>query len=225
MKDDHDVDWEMARRGMARVAAATTVFALWHSLLCSRAAKEGAKKLIGERRGAAWYRLFFIAQSFSTSGALVLFILGQPSRTLYDRRGAARAASWMGQAACLLLGWRALRDLEPRHFAGVESAQSLRDDEAIIELEAQGPPRESDGEIRATGVYRWSRHPLEWAPILLLWLTPRLKTNWLAFNLLAVLYSLLGSIHEEKRLLQKDPEGFAEYQKQVSFFFGKPPQK
>lgn len=226
MKDEHSMsEWVKARRGMGRIAAATTVFSLWHSLLCSRQAKESAAKLLGERRGRALYRLFFMAQSFLTSGALVLFILKQPSRTLYDRRGVARVVSWMGQAACLFLGWRASHDLGPRHFTGLESLQQLRDDLTITEAEAQGPSREPDNQLRVTGVYRWSRHPLEWTPILLLWLTPRLNTNWLAFNVLAALSSWLGAIHEEKRLLQKSPQSFAQYQKQVSFLIGKPSPK
>ena len=225
MKDDHDVDWKVARQSMGRVAAATSVFALWHSLLCSRAAKDGAKQVFGERRGAAWYRSFFIAQSFPTSGALVLFLLNQPARTLYDLRGAARVAAWLGQAACLWLGWRGLRDLGPKHFSGLESVQRLHDEESIIEPEAQGPPRDENNKVRAEGVYRWSRHPMEWAPIILLWSTPRMKTNWLAFNVLAAIYSLVGALHEEKRLLQKDPDGYAEYQKQVAFLVGKPPHE
>ncbi|MDF2439271.1 MAG: NnrU protein, partial [Abditibacteriota bacterium] len=159
-------EWPAARRGMLHIAAATTAFALWHSLLCSRVAKEGAQRWLGERRGKALYRLFFNAQSFPTSGALVLFILRQPARTLYDQRGTARVACWFGQAACLLIGWHALHDIGPNHFAGLESLQKLRDDKPFIEPEAQGPPLEPDKRVRVTGVYRWSRHPLEWAPIL-----------------------------------------------------------
>jgi protein-S-isoprenylcysteine O-methyltransferase Ste14 len=52
-----------------------------------------------------------------------------------------------------------------------------------------------------------------------------MKTNWLAFDILAAFYSVFGAIHEEKRLLQEDPQEFAEYQEQVAFFVGKPAQK
>jgi protein-S-isoprenylcysteine O-methyltransferase Ste14 len=224
-KSGNECDWSAARIGMMRVAGATIGFAFWHSLLCSRAAKSGARKWLGQRRGAASYRVFFNAQSVVTVGALILFILHQPQRTLYRARGQKRMLHWCAQLGCLLLAIRGFFDLGPKQFSGAQDWQAGQENRALEAAEAQGPRLENDGRIRALGLFRWSRHPLEWLPILLLWLTPTLKTNWLAFDILGALYSFLGAHQEEKRLLEKSGASYEEYQKQTAFFVGLPKEQ
>jgi protein-S-isoprenylcysteine O-methyltransferase Ste14 len=66
---------------------------------------------------------------------------------------------------------------------------------------AQGP--ETDivtGTLTVGGPFRWSRHPLNFSAVPLFWLTPKLSTGRLAFNLVATVYLVLGSLHEELRL-------------------------
>ncbi|PQV62869.1 hypothetical protein B1R32_1199 [Abditibacterium utsteinense] len=210
---------------MAKIGAATLTFAAWHSLLCSDGAKNSARALLGARRGTGWYRAFFMAQSALTTGALVLYVLRQPHRIVYQARGAMKILGWAGQIASLGVAALALRELDTAKFIGCkgvkETRKSVSADE-IEEAQAQGPELENhDTEIRATGVFRFSRHPLEWAPIALLFFSPTLKTNWLAFDLLAAVYSVVGALHEEKRL-ERQSEAYAKYQKQVSFWVGKP---
>lgn len=127
----------------------------------------------------------------------------------------------MGQGAALLLAFAALHELDKAKFVGLKGAKALRDGETEIpEAQAQGPELENDGTVRATGVFRWTRHPLEWAPVLLLFASPVMKTNWLIFDVLTAIYSVLGALHEEKRLLRQS-ENYAKYQKETPFFFGK----
>lgn len=207
---------------MARIGIATVGFALWHSFLCSRRAKDGAKKWLGEERGTGYYRAFFMAQSAVTTGALVLFVLFQPHRVLYSAQGWKRWLGWGGQAGSILLAVLALREQDVAKFAGVKGVKALADEEHIPEAEAQGPTIEEDGRVRAQGVFRYSRHALDWAPVLLLLTSPVMKTNWLAFDVLAAIYAVLGAKQEEKRLLLQSPEAYKEYQRQVAFFFGLP---
>jgi protein-S-isoprenylcysteine O-methyltransferase Ste14 len=211
-----------AGRGMAKIAAATAVFALWHSLLCSDGAKSFARKLLGARRGTGLYRAFFMAQSVVTSGALILFVLLQPHRVLYRASGRWKWLGWGGQAASLGIALWAFRDLDQARFIGIQGVRALKEGEAITEAQAQGPEIEEDGRVHARGVFRFTRHPIEWAPVGLLFSTPVMKTNWLAFDLLAAIYMFFGALHEETRLLRKGGENYAKYQKQVPFFFGKP---
>lgn len=215
------VSWRRARRGMRKVGAATLLFAAWHSLLCADSTKNGARRLLGARHGTALYRAFFIAQSTLTTGALAFFIWKQPHRVLYQARGWKRILGWAAQAGALGLAFCGLRELDGAKFAGIQGVRSLRENRPVAEAQAQGPEIESDGEIRATGVFRYSRHPLEWAPLLLLFCSPTMKTNWLVFDVLATVYSLLGALHEEKRLLRHSKK-YAAYQKQVAFFLSWP---
>ena len=206
---------------MVKVGLATLLFAGWHSLLCSDGAKNRAREIFGARRGTGFYRAFFMVQSVLTSGALALFILLQPHRVLYQARGKTRFLGWAGQAGALVLFFLGMLELDKAKFLGLQGVRDLQKDQAITEAQAQGPELEADGTVRATGIFRYSRHPLEWAPALLLFASPVMKTNWLVFDVLTAIYSLLGALHEEKRLLRQS-KNYAAYQKQVPFFFGKP---
>lgn len=216
----NSVSWPDAHRAMGKIVAATFVFAVWHSLLCSDGAKNFARRILGMRRGTGLYRAFFMAQSALTTSALVIFIFLSPHRVLYKARGARRFLGWGGQLAALGIFFLGFRELDKAKFLGIQGVRDLQKDEPLNEAQAQGPEIEPDGQIRATGIYRFSRHPLEWAPVLLLMTSPVMKTNWLAFNFCAAIYSLLGALHEEKRLLRQSPN-YAKYQQQVAFFWGR----
>lgn len=210
---------------MMRVGVATLSFALWHSLLCSDAAKNRARIWLGARRGTAFYRAFFMAQSALTTGALLLYIFKQPQRTLYEARGWKRILGWSAQLGALGVFALGLRELDKAKFLGLQSVRDFNHNAPVAQdqaqPQAQGPELENDGTVRATGIFRFSRHPLEWAPALLLFASPTMKTNWLVFDVLAAIYSFVGALHEEKRLLRQSPH-YALYQKQVAFFWGKP---
>ncbi len=221
MIPNSDASWQDARRGMTEIGAATLIFALWHSFLCSDGAKNRARVVFGVRRGAAFYRAFFMAQSALTSGALVFFIFSQPHRVLYRARGWKLCLGWAGQAGALGIFALGMLELDQAKFLGIQGVRDFKNDASIAEAQAQGPELEDDGAIRASGIFRYSRHPLEWAPALLLLASPVMKTNWLIFDVLTLVYSYLGALHEEKRLARQTPN-YAAYQKRVAFLFGKP---
>lgn len=50
------------------------------------------------------------------------------------------------------------------------------------------------------GPFRYSRHPLNVAPLPVFWLQPLMTTRLLGFNVVATMYLVLGSLHEERRL-------------------------
>ena len=198
-----------ARRGMVEIGAATVGFALWHSFLCSLPVKTRLTDAL-QKRGLT-YRLFFNLQSAVTFGALILWILTRPKRTIYRFEKWKKLPFWLGQLTFLAICLWSVAHLQPARFLLGQS-----DDEP----DAQGPNIHQNGKIEADGPFRWSRHPLEWAPMLLLFSTPHLKTNWLAFNVLGTIYSLFGALHEEKRL-ERASKNYVRYQKQVGFFFGR----
>lgn len=206
---------------MLRVAAMTLGFALWHSLLCSNSAKNLARRLLGARRGTGLYRAFFMAQALPASLALFYGVWKQPNRVLYELRGAARVLAWTAQAASLAIALASLFTFDKPKFLGLKGIAELATDAPLDEAQAQGPEIEPDGEPRVVGPFRYSRHPLEWVVALVFFVTPKMKTNWLIFSALNGLYSYLGALHEEQRL-DAHNEHYANYQKQVPFFFGFP---
>lgn len=88
-----------------------------------------------------------------------------------------------------------------RRITGLESFLAwLGDGRVPPEPEAQGPALDDEGRCNSAGPFAWSRHPLNFAPLPILWLWPRMTTSLLAFNATATIYLVVGSLHEEARL-------------------------
>ena len=163
--------------------AATTAFAVVHSALASRGAKRAATKTFGERNRNGLYRVVYITQSAVTFAVLAAYIRRQPSRELYRVRPPLSLVMHAAQAAALVYATAAARQVGIRRIVGLDSFVAwLGEGPVLPEPEAQGPALDEQGLQRAAGPFSWSRHPLNFAPLPILWLWPRMTTNLLAFN-------------------------------------------
>jgi protein-S-isoprenylcysteine O-methyltransferase Ste14 len=66
-----------------------------------------------------------------------------------------------------------------------------------------------------TGLYRWVRHPLYSAGLVLVWLMPWMSWNLLALNIGITLYIVAGAILEERKLLIEYGETYAQYRQRT----------
>ena len=181
--------------------AATTAFAVVHSTLASRAAKRAATKAFGERNRNGLYRVAYISQSAATFAVLAAYIRRQPSCELYRVRLPFSLLMHAAQAVALVYATAAARQVGIRRIVGLDNFVAwLGEGSVLPEPEAQGPALDEQGLQRAAGPFSWSRHPLNFAPLPILWLCPRMTTNLLAFNTAATIYLVIGSLHEEARL-------------------------
>jgi len=207
--------------GAVRVAAATLLFALVHSAFASRQAKQAAAQLFGERNRNGLYRPFYLAQTAVSLAAFWAYACRQPDRELYRIEGPFAVAMRAGQLTALGYTLWAASAVGLGEISGLKNlaAWLAGDEEAPPEPEAQGPAAAANGRLRIRGPFRWSRHPLNFAPVPLLWLSPRMTARWAAFNTVATLYFIVGSLHEEARLQEVHGEWYAAYRESGCPFF------
>lgn len=212
---------------MLKVMAATTAFAVVHSALASRGAKRAAIKTFGERNRNGLYRVVYIAQSAVTFALLAAYIRGQPSREIYRVRPPLSLLMHCAQAAAVVYATAATRQVGIRRVVGLNSFVAwLGEGPVLPEPEAQGPALDEQGLQRVAGPFGWSRHPLNLAPLPILWLWPRMTTSLLAFNAAATVYLVIGSLHEESRLREAFGDKYIAYeQSDVPFYLPSPDRK
>jgi hypothetical protein len=196
-----------------RIATATAAFAIMHSTLASRRAKQIAAANLGDRQQKGFYRAAFVGQSILTSAALAEFIRRQPDRTLYDLPSPWRYALRLGQGVCLGFTVWAARQAGIARLSGWESLVAWqRGDRSPVEPAAQGPSLECLERLSERGPFTWSRHPLNFWPLMVLLLNPRMTVNRLTFATFAGGYLALGSVHEESRLVAAHGDPYKRYQ-------------
>lgn len=191
-------------------------YALFHSFLASRFAKESVERVAGVRARNGLYRFGFIVQSVFTTAWLIWRFARLPDRELYR---VPPPGSWMlraVQVGSLALLGSAVRTVEVRRILGLPQLTAyLRGETPEPEPEAQGPRLTADGQIDARGPFRYIRHPDNLPIITLLWSFPRMTVNRLTLALLSSVYAVLGSWHEDTRLRARYGEAFDRYARRV----------
>ncbi len=199
-------------KAVLKTVLATGAFAAVHSLFASRAAKRTAADLFGTANVDGWYRVAYIAQSLVTAGLLVDYLRRQPSIPLYHVRGPTAALMHVAQAAGLAHATLGARQVGILRITGVENLTAwLRNQEVPPMPEAQGPAFSDESANRISGPFALSRHPLNLSPLPVLWLWPRMNSTLLTFNVASTIYLIVGSLHEEARLLEVEGASYEAY--------------
>jgi protein-S-isoprenylcysteine O-methyltransferase Ste14 len=68
-----------------------------------------------------------------------------------------------------------------------------------------------------TGWYSIVRHPLYFFSILFMVLNPVMTFQWLMLTIMSIVYFIIGSLIEERRLAGEFGEEYRQYQRQVPF--------
>lgn len=204
-----------------RAVLATAVFGVCHSALASRQAKEMAAGIVGQRARDGGYRFFYVGQSVLASALLLGYLARLPATTIYHVRGPGAMLLHAGQAASLLQLLAAARAAGVARLAGLANLRAWMSGASIPPgPAAQGPETGPEGRLAVDGPFRWSRHPLNLCAVPLFWLTPRMTSRRLAFNLAGTAYFVLGSMHEAMRLRRAYGRQYAEYEQSgVPFFW------
>lgn len=214
----------MNKVNVAKMAAATIGFALLHSVLASRQAKQAAGRLVGKPAVDEGYRLFYSVQAMLSFVALVGYGARLPSKTLYALSGPPAWILRGGQCLGLLHLYCAASQVGIARLIGWENLNARRTGRpALPGPLAQGPELDASRQLMTGGVYAWSRHPLNFSGIPIFWLTPRMTDKRLVFNLASTAYFILGSMHEAARLRAGYGDKYRDYERSgVPFYWPYP---
>jgi protein-S-isoprenylcysteine O-methyltransferase Ste14 len=209
-----------------RVVWICTLWALVHSVLASKQAKDFTRRIAGPRYRDGLYRFTFNAQSV----VLLLWAARRfarlPDRELYRVRP---PWSWLfraSQAASLGVLLSGVRVMGILNFAGITPLWDfLRGKDIRSEPEAQGPPIGTDDEVVRAGAFRFTRHPGNLGALGFFLFLPRMTTNRAVLMVLVALYVVLGSMHEEYRLRASYGAAYERYRRAVPFLIPLRPRR
>lgn len=212
-------------KSILKVTIASVVFGIVHSALASLTAKRLAAKLFGELRANGLYRLFFGLQSIASLFAYNRYVLHLPAVAIYKVRGPLAwliRVAWLANAAYICL---CFRHGGITRMLGLESISAMaRGQSGVPRVDTQGPSLGTDGNLRISGPYTWTRHPLNFSGLPALWLKSSMSVNELVACICLTIYLVLGSMHEEARRRTVYGQVYEEYRRSgVSFFVPLPP--
>jgi len=176
------------------------IYGFFHSLLASIWIKGRVRQWFGPET-ERWYRLAYNALAVLGLVPILALTALLPGRTLY----------------AIPFPW-AIIPLIIQASAGVALVVGLWQTGLWSFLGFQQfmrPPKSSPPLMVVTGLYRWVRHPLYTAGLVLIWLTPVMTSNILAFNLGLSIYLVVGTLFEERKLMREYGAAYEAYRQQT----------
>jgi len=180
------------------VLLAVGLYGLVHSVLASLWVKARLRQTFGPA-SERWYRLAY--NLFAVLSLLPVLVLPAllPDRELYRIPAPWLYLTLAGQALAALLLLAGLLHTGVWSFLGLHQ---------LIQSPAAEQPR-----LVVRGLYRWVRHPLYTAGLLLIWLLPVMTVNLLALSLGLMLYIVIGAMFEERKLEDEFGQAYVEYRR------------
>ncbi len=189
--------------GPIQTFVGVVLWSVLHSLLIADRVKARLRKLFGQafERG---YRLAFNLISVLTLLPLLAVAAANPGAVLY------RIPLPWTLLTGLLQGLAALLILVALRQTGLPSFLGLRQ---LLQVTPN-----PGSELQVGGVYRWIRHPLYTAGLVVIWLSPVMTLSLLVLFIGFTLYIWIGSRIEEQRLETEFGEAYRRYRRQVPAF-------
>ena len=194
------VELQLGSRGdLAVDAGLSLLFFVQHSWMVRRSFRERLARLIPTHYLDAVYT---IASGMALLGVVLLW---QESRQLV---GQFSNGLWWATRMIFVLGLG----------VGIWGALSLKTFDSLglrpIRYRFRvKPPRPTA--LAVQGAYRWVRHPLYLAVLLMIWSYPALTADRLLFNVLWTLWIVIGTVLEERDLRSEFGDEYRDYQRKV----------
>lgn len=183
-----------------------SVFCTSHSILASNK----VKKLFQNRFGnlIAYYRIGY--NIISVISFIIIYLsLPRIDITLYDLPNPYDLIILFFQLLSLIGFIWSARYFSSGEFIGLNQIKRLRDGNY------NSADIDENSTLRIEGPYKYSRHPVYFFSIMFLVMRPVMSLTYFIIVVIFVVYFYIGSIFEEKRLIEKFGEAYINYQKSV----------
>ena len=182
------------------------LFAVSHTFLASRKIKSRLAEKLGAK--IAFYRLFYTLSS-TLIFAAVYFIAPKPDVIVYDLQYPYDIITFALQVLSLVgLLWAA-KPINMKEFVGISQIERyLNGNYNVDDLDEKQ-------ELKITGAFKYVRHPIYLFSILFLGLRPTMNLFYFVMFICLVIYFYIGSIYEEKKLVEMFGDEYIKYQNNV----------
>ena len=182
------------------ILLAILIYGLVHSLLASLRLKALARHWFGPSANR-WFRLIYNLVAGLTLLPILLLPVVLVDKSLYHIRFPWIILTGVIQVAALAILGVGVWQTGWMSFLGIR--------------QLLGYGREKPTRLVINGLYRYVRHPLYTAGLVIIWLIPVMTCNLLALNIGLTLYTLVGAVYEERKLLQVFGEEYAVYRRRT----------
>ncbi len=186
-------------------ALAATLWCALHSLLITPGFEAWLQRRVGPR--AAWHRLAYTLFSTITLIAVWFLFHRHPGDPLWQWHGPWQLLRWTLLLAAATLGWLGARRYDGGVLLGLQQVRDLRAGRT------PPPPRFS-----RDGVLGLIRHPWYAAGLLILAVGLDYTTTNVVWRGIFVLYLLVGTQLEERKLVRTFGDDYRAYQREVPAF-------
>lgn len=183
-----------------------SVFCISHSILASNKVKKAFQNRFGHL--IAFYRIGYNILSMITF-IIIYKMLPDIDIIIYDLPAPYDLIILTVQLSSLLgFAWSA-KYFSAGEFIGWSQLKRFRNDNY------NQADLDEKSELRIEGPYKYSRHPIYFFSILFLLMRPVMGLTYLIIVVIFVVYFYIGSVFEEKRLVEKFGDDYVNYQKSV----------
>jgi protein-S-isoprenylcysteine O-methyltransferase Ste14 len=189
----------MENSGFLFILGFGLVFGVIHSTLASSRVKAFATRVFG-LKASRHYRLFYVTTAVIISLGYFAPVVILKDASLYEIPTPWRYLTLVFQLGAGILFIVTLFQTSLLHFTGLAT------------LMGEKP---SADRLITNGFYRYTRHPIYLFSLILLWLLPVMTWNRLALAIGVTVYTLIGSLLEERRLAVQFGQEYMEYKKRT----------
>lgn len=195
----------MLNTGFFWILSSGAIYGLIHSALASNDAKSVALCLF-KSGGMKYYRFFFVVVASITTLAYISLSFLFPDQPIYRIPFPWWILTGILQLGALLGAILSMFATKIMPFLGLD----------VVFNPNISTPSEK---LNTGGLYRYMRHPIYSFSFILIWLSPVMTWNLLGLFIGVTLYTVIGSIFEEKKLIQAFGEDYIEYKIKTPAFF------